>query len=78
MTAFLIEKDMAGFSTSAHFDKMGMRGSNTAELIFEDCEVPFENILTPYLPSGSAGDEIDFLRRKSRTCSVSKPSTFSV
>ncbi len=45
MTAFLIEKSMKGFSTSPHFDKMGMRGSNTAELIFEDCEVPFENVL---------------------------------
>ncbi len=45
ITAFLIEKDMAGFSTSKHFDKLGMRGSNTAELIFENVEVPFENIL---------------------------------
>ena len=45
ITAFLIEKEMAGFSTSAHFDKMGMRGSNTAELVFEDVEVPFENVL---------------------------------
>ena len=45
ITAFLIEKEMAGFSTSPHFDKMGMRGSNTAELIFEDVEVPFENVL---------------------------------
>ncbi|MCB1410305.1 MAG: acyl-CoA dehydrogenase family protein, partial [Rhodobacteraceae bacterium] len=45
ITAFLIEKTMTGFSTSAHFDKMGMRGSNTAELVFEDVEVPFENIL---------------------------------
>ncbi|NOR61816.1 MAG: isovaleryl-CoA dehydrogenase [Rhodobacteraceae bacterium] len=45
MTAFIIEKSMTGFSTSAHFDKMGMRGSNTAELIFEDVEVPFENVL---------------------------------
>ena len=45
ITAFLIEKTMKGFSTSPHFDKMGMRGSNTAELIFEDVEVPFENIL---------------------------------
>ena len=45
ITAFLIEKEMAGFSTSPHFDKLGMRGSNTAELIFEDVEVPFENIL---------------------------------
>tara|TARA_R110002033_G_scaffold8334_5_gene28693 strand:- start:595 stop:1758 length:1164 start_codon:yes stop_codon:yes gene_type:complete len=45
MTAFLIEKSMAGFSTSPHFDKLGMRGSNTAELVFEDVEVPFDNIL---------------------------------
>ncbi len=45
ITAFLIEKEMKGFSTSPHFDKLGMRGSNTAELIFEDCEVPYENIL---------------------------------
>ncbi len=45
MTAFLIEKEMKGFSTSAHFDKLGMRGSNTAELVFEDVEVPFENVL---------------------------------
>ncbi|UWQ17834.1 isovaleryl-CoA dehydrogenase [Jannaschia sp. M317] len=45
ITAFLIEKSMTGFSTSPHFDKLGMRGSNTAELIFEDVEVPFDNIL---------------------------------
>jgi isovaleryl-CoA dehydrogenase len=45
ITAFIIEKTMKGFSTSKHFDKMGMRGSNTAELIFEDVEVPFENVL---------------------------------
>jgi isovaleryl-CoA dehydrogenase len=45
ITAFLIEKEMKGFSTSPHFDKLGMRGSNTAELIFEDVEVPFENVL---------------------------------
>ncbi|MCB1367160.1 MAG: acyl-CoA dehydrogenase family protein [Rhodobacteraceae bacterium] len=45
MTAFLIEKSMKGFSTSPHFDKLGMRGSNTAELIFSDVEVPFENVL---------------------------------
>ncbi|GFE65778.1 isovaleryl-CoA dehydrogenase [Litoreibacter roseus] len=45
ITAFLIEKEMTGFSTSPHFDKLGMRGSNTAELVFEDVEVPFENIL---------------------------------
>jgi isovaleryl-CoA dehydrogenase len=45
ITAFLIEKTMTGFSTSPHFDKLGMRGSNTAELVFEDVEVPFENVL---------------------------------
>ncbi|WP_256995417.1 isovaleryl-CoA dehydrogenase [Rhizobium sp. L1K21] len=45
ITAFIVEKTMKGFSTSQHFDKLGMRGSNTAELIFEDVEVPFENVL---------------------------------
>lgn len=45
VTAFLIEKSMAGFTQSKHFDKLGMRGSNTVELIFEDVKVPFENIL---------------------------------
>ena len=45
ITAFLIEKEMKGFSTSPHFDKLGMRGSNTAELIFDDVEVPFDNVL---------------------------------
>jgi isovaleryl-CoA dehydrogenase len=45
ITAFIIEKGFKGFSTSEHFDKLGMRGSNTAELIFDQCEVPEENIL---------------------------------
>jgi isovaleryl-CoA dehydrogenase len=45
VTAFIIEKTMKGFSTSKHFDKLGMRGSNTGELIFENVEVPFENVL---------------------------------
>jgi isovaleryl-CoA dehydrogenase len=45
ITAFLIEKEMKGFSTSEPFHKLGMRGSNTGELIFEDCEVSFENVL---------------------------------
>ena len=45
ITAFIVEKQMHGFSTGPHFDKLGMRGSNTAELIFEDVEVPFENVL---------------------------------
>ncbi len=45
ITAFLIEKDFAGFSTGPKLDKLGMRGSNTCELIFEDCEVPASQIL---------------------------------
>ena len=45
ITAFLIEKEMTGFTTSPHFDKLGMRGSNTAELVFDDVKVPFENVL---------------------------------
>jgi isovaleryl-CoA dehydrogenase len=45
ITAFLVERDIKGFSASPHFDKLGMRGSNTAELVFEDVEVPFENVL---------------------------------
>ncbi|MEO0425936.1 MAG: isovaleryl-CoA dehydrogenase [Pseudomonadota bacterium] len=45
ITAFLIEKGFTGFSTAQKLDKLGMRGSNTCELVFEDCEVPFENIL---------------------------------
>ena len=45
LTAFLVEREMVGFSTSSHFDKLGMRGSNTAELIFKNVEVPFENVL---------------------------------
>jgi isovaleryl-CoA dehydrogenase len=45
ITAFLIEKGMAGFVQGPHFDKLGMRGSNTGELVFADCEVPFENVL---------------------------------
>ena len=45
ITAFLIEKGMAGFSTAQKLDKLGMRGSNTCELVFEDCEVPFDNVL---------------------------------
>jgi len=45
ITAFIIEKGMPGFSTAQKLDKLGMRGSNTCELVFEDCEVPEENIL---------------------------------
>ena len=45
ITAFLIERGFAGFSTAQKLDKLGMRGSNTCELVFEDCEVPEENVL---------------------------------
>ena len=45
ITAFLIEKGFAGFSTAGKLDKLGMRGSNTCELLFQDCEVPEENVL---------------------------------
>ncbi|MGW8269670.1 MAG: isovaleryl-CoA dehydrogenase [Burkholderiales bacterium] len=45
ITAFLIEKGMKGFSTAQKLDKLGMRGSNTCELVFRDCEVPVENVL---------------------------------
>jgi isovaleryl-CoA dehydrogenase len=45
MTAFIVEKGMKGFSHGSHLDKLGMRGSNTHPLFFEDCEVPAENVL---------------------------------
>jgi isovaleryl-CoA dehydrogenase len=47
ITAFLVEKGMKGFSVSPKLDKLGMRGSDTAELVFEDCEVPEDNIMGP-------------------------------
>ncbi|KYO28344.1 isovaleryl-CoA dehydrogenase, mitochondrial [Alligator mississippiensis] len=45
ITAFIVEKGMPGFSTAQKLEKLGMRGSNTCELIFEDCKIPAENIL---------------------------------
>ncbi len=45
ITAFIIEKDFKGFSVAQKLDKLGMRGSNTGELVFEDCEVPEENVI---------------------------------
>src|SRR5277367_6758630 len=45
ITAFIIEKGFKGFSTAQKLDKLGMRGSNTCELVFEECEVPEENVL---------------------------------
>jgi isovaleryl-CoA dehydrogenase len=55
ITAFLIEKGFAGFSTAQKLDKLGMRGSDTCELIFQDCEVPQENVL------GEVGDGVSIL-----------------
>jgi isovaleryl-CoA dehydrogenase len=55
ITAFLIEKGMSGFSTHQKLDKLGMRGSNTCELVFQDCEVPAANIL------GQEGHGVDVL-----------------
>jgi isovaleryl-CoA dehydrogenase len=45
ITAFIVERGMKGFSTAQKLDKLGMRGSNTCELVFEDCEIPEENVL---------------------------------
>jgi isovaleryl-CoA dehydrogenase len=45
ISAFLVEKGMTGFSTAQKLDKLGMRGSNTCELVFDDCEVPEENVI---------------------------------
>jgi isovaleryl-CoA dehydrogenase len=45
MTAFIVEKGMKGFTTAQKLDKLGMRGSNTCELVFEDCAIPEENVL---------------------------------
>ena len=55
ITAFLIEKGLKGFSTAQKLDKLGMRGSDTSELVFEDCEVPEENVL------GGVGDGVTIL-----------------
>jgi isovaleryl-CoA dehydrogenase len=53
VTAFIIEKDFPGFRCAQKLDKIGMRGSDTGELVFEDCEVPAENVLGP--ENGGAG-----------------------
>jgi isovaleryl-CoA dehydrogenase len=45
ITAFIVEKGMKGYTTAQKLDKLGMRGSNTCELVFEDCEIPAENVL---------------------------------
>jgi isovaleryl-CoA dehydrogenase len=55
ITAFLVEKGMKGFATAQKLDKLGMRGSNTCELVFRDCEVPVDNVL------GREGDGVKVL-----------------
>jgi isovaleryl-CoA dehydrogenase len=55
ITAFIVEKNFKGYGTAPKLDKLGMRGSNTCELVFEDCEVPEENVL------GSAGKGVGVL-----------------
>ncbi len=55
MTAFIVEKDFKGFTQAQKLDKLGMRGSDTSELVFEDCEVPEENIL------GAVGNGVNVL-----------------
>ena len=55
ITAFIVEKNFKGYSTAQKLDKLGMRGSNTCELVFADCEVPQENVL------GTAGKGIEVL-----------------
>ncbi|MCJ9429052.1 isovaleryl-CoA dehydrogenase [Kordiimonas marina] len=55
ISAFLIEKGMQGFTTAQKLDKLGMRGSNTCELVFEDCFVPYENLV------GNEGDGVKIL-----------------
>ncbi len=55
ITAFIIEKGMKGFTTAQKLDKLGMRGSDTCELVFEDCEVPEENVV------GKPGDGVKIL-----------------
>jgi isovaleryl-CoA dehydrogenase len=58
ITAFLIEKGFKGFGTGTHLDKLGMRGSNTCPLFFEDCEVPEENVLGG---AGNVGQGVQIL-----------------
>jgi|SRR5688572_25219140 isovaleryl-CoA dehydrogenase len=55
ITAFIVEKKLKGFSTAQKLDKLGMRGSSTSELVFQDCEVPAENVL------GTVGSGVEVL-----------------
>ena len=64
ITAFLIEKGFKGFSTAQKLDKLGMRGSNTCELVFQDCEVPAENVLGEVGKRRQRADERPRLRAR--------------
>ncbi len=64
ITAFLVEKGFPGFSTAQKLDKLGMRGSNTCELVFQDCEVPEENVLSLRRPRRERADERAGLRAR--------------
>ena len=64
ITAFIIEKGFKGFSTAQKLDKLGMRGSNTCELVFQDCEVPAENVLGDVRHGRERADERPRLRAR--------------
>ena len=64
ITAFLVERGFKGFGTAQKLDKLGMRGSNTCELVFEDCEVPEENVLGQVGPRRERADERAGLRAR--------------
>jgi isovaleryl-CoA dehydrogenase len=64
MTAFIVEKGFKGFSTAQKLDKLGMRGSNTYPLFFEDCEVPVENVLGAARARRQSADERPRLRAR--------------
>ena len=66
ITAFIVERDFPGFSRSPKLDKLGMRGSNTCELVFENCEVPAENVMrNRAVPAGTVGGRIAVIRMPS-------------
>ena len=63
ITAFIVEKDFKGFAPAQKLDKLGMRGSDTGELVFTDCEVPAENVLgAEFFHSEYISAKVDFRR----------------
>ncbi len=91
VTAFIVEKGMKGFSTGPKLDKLGMRGSETCELIFEDCEIPHDNVLgqvnlgSHVLMRGLDSERVvlsvaqsgSCRRPSTRSCPTSRPATSS-